>query len=76
MAEGDALDLPDIEQALAGGRARPAPPGRPAADRRERERQRILDALEGCGWNRSRAAEALGMPRRTFYRRLAEYDIQ
>jgi serine/threonine-protein kinase PknK len=39
------------------------------------EKQRILDALQACGWNRVKAAETLGMPRRTFYRRLADYAI-
>jgi len=34
------------------------------------EGKRILDALEECQWNRSRAAQLLGIPRRTFYRRL------
>jgi transcriptional regulator with GAF, ATPase, and Fis domain/tetratricopeptide (TPR) repeat protein len=39
------------------------------------EKRRILEALEACGWNRVKAAERLGMPRRTFYRRLAEHGI-
>jgi transcriptional regulator of acetoin/glycerol metabolism len=39
------------------------------------EKQRILEALEACGWNRVRAAQTLGMPRRTFYRRLSDYSI-
>jgi transcriptional regulator with GAF, ATPase, and Fis domain len=39
------------------------------------ERRRILAALESHGWNRARAARALGIPRRTFYRRLADYGI-
>ncbi len=39
------------------------------------ERQKILGALEAAGWNRVRAAKTLGMPRRTFYRRLKEYEI-
>jgi len=39
------------------------------------EKHRILAALEQHGWNRVRAATALGMPRRTFYRRLKEHDI-
>jgi transcriptional regulator with GAF, ATPase, and Fis domain len=39
------------------------------------EKQRILETLEANGWNRVRAAKALGMPRRTFYRRLKEYGI-
>ncbi|HEX5656590.1 MAG TPA: sigma 54-interacting transcriptional regulator [Polyangiales bacterium] len=40
-----------------------------------RERKRIIEALEKHGWNRAKAATALGMPRRTFYRRLSEFNI-
>jgi DNA-binding NtrC family response regulator len=40
------------------------------------ERERILQALSASNWNRVRAAEICGMPRRTFYRRLKEYGIQ
>ena len=29
-----------------------------------------------CNWNRVKAAQLVGMPRRTFYRRLKEYGIQ
>ena len=39
------------------------------------ERRRILEALEAVSWNRVKAAQKLGMPRRTFYRRLKEYGI-
>jgi DNA-binding NtrC family response regulator len=42
---------------------------------KEREKQRILAALEDTGWNRAKAAQQLGMPRRTFYRRLSEFEI-
>jgi transcriptional regulator with GAF, ATPase, and Fis domain/tetratricopeptide (TPR) repeat protein/predicted Ser/Thr protein kinase len=42
---------------------------------KQEEKQRILHALEASGWNRVKAAQALGMPRRTFYRRLADYSI-
>ena len=40
------------------------------------ERDRILAALTRCNWNRVRAAQLVGLPRRTFYRRLKEYGIQ
>ena len=40
-----------------------------------REKERILEALERYAWNRAKAAHALGMPRRTFYRRLTEFGI-
>jgi transcriptional regulator of acetoin/glycerol metabolism len=42
---------------------------------KNREKQRILGALESHGWNRAKAAQALNMPRRTFYRRLSEFGI-
>lgn len=40
------------------------------------ERDRIVAALNAHGWNRARAARALGMPRRTFYRRLKQHGIE
>jgi len=40
------------------------------------EKTRIAEALAACNWNRVRAAEMLGMPRRTFYRRLKQYQLQ
>jgi two-component system, NtrC family, response regulator AtoC len=42
---------------------------------REIERQAILDALSRCAGNQTRAAERLGMPRRTFCAKLKEHDI-
>ena len=39
------------------------------------ERERILAALTACNWNRVQAAKMIGVPRRTFYRRLKEFGI-
>ncbi|MCS6899756.1 MAG: helix-turn-helix domain-containing protein [Polyangiaceae bacterium] len=44
------------------------------ADHPTLEKERIWRALHH-GWNRLRAAQALGIPRRTFYRRLREFSI-
>jgi DNA-binding NtrC family response regulator len=41
----------------------------------EIERRKILDALERCGGNQTRAAGLLGIPRRTLTRRLEEYGV-
>jgi DNA-binding NtrC family response regulator len=54
-------------------------PDEPVPVRRESsssdERNRILIALREAHGNRSEAARLLGMSRRTFYRRLVEYDL-
>jgi transcriptional regulator with PAS, ATPase and Fis domain len=42
---------------------------------RDLEKKQILEALEACGGNQSRAAKALGIPRRTFVKRLDAYAI-
>jgi len=39
------------------------------------EKQRIINALEQCQGNQTKAAEMLGMPRRTFINRLDSYGI-
>jgi DNA-binding NtrC family response regulator len=55
----------------------PAPP--PKTDTQKMsapsERDKILAALAACAGNQSRAAEMLGMPRRTFVNKLDAYDI-
>jgi len=76
----DDFDLPDM---TAQPKEEPAPPPLPDLPRtnnlaayREAEKARILRALEQANWNRVKASELLGMPRRTLYRRLKEYGIQ
>ncbi len=62
-------------------RARPSvppPSGAHAGNQAEfkaAERERILSALTACNWNRVQAAKMIGVPRRTFYRRLKEFGI-
>ena len=40
------------------------------------EKQFIVHTLERCGGDRHKAIEELGMSRRTFYRKIAEYEIK
>jgi len=63
------------ERASAISSVRPAS-SRAPAESGPAERERILHALRESNWNRAKAAEMMGMPRRTFYRRLRDYGIQ
>jgi transcriptional regulator with PAS, ATPase and Fis domain len=59
------------------GQAGPAPSSTEAPSRaKDRERQQILDALEQTAWNQTRAAEVLGISRRTLLNRLDEFQIK
>jgi transcriptional regulator with GAF, ATPase, and Fis domain len=72
------FELPDgfrPEADRAPSVLRPPKKGTTSQHRRD-ERERILEALRSCNWNRVKAAEVSGIPRRTFYRRLREYGIQ
>ena len=79
MGEGTELSLDDFSLPEA---SRPSPSShrsRPqvatTAEHRDSERERILRALTATNWNRVKAAQLVGMPRRTFYRRLKEFGI-
>jgi len=39
------------------------------------ERQRIIEALDRCGGNQSKAAELLGVSRRTLVSRMSEFEL-
>ncbi|MCC6217095.1 MAG: sigma 54-interacting transcriptional regulator [Polyangiaceae bacterium] len=67
---------PARAQAEPGGATPAAARRGTLSEHRREERARILAALESCAWNRFKAAELVGIPRRTFYRRLREYGIQ
>jgi transcriptional regulator of acetoin/glycerol metabolism len=71
--EDDELDLPPSERVVERGAARTR---RAVSQHHETERERIMWALKECNWNRVKAAEVAGIPRRTFYRRLRQYGIQ
>jgi transcriptional regulator with GAF, ATPase, and Fis domain len=84
MGESSEIVTDDLEIPVAGGsisetRARTAsiPPVRAGskAEFKASERDRILSALSACNWNRVQAAKMIGVPRRTFYRRLKEFGI-
>ena len=76
LADASVLTLADFRVNEAVARAPLAVRAvRNEGDRQARERATILEALDATGWNRQAAAARLGIPRRTFYRRLEAYGI-
>jgi len=88
LCSGDVLrpeHLPTRIVSGLHGRSSSAPPGsdntreeilsRARNELQGMERQRILEALEQCGGNQTRAAEALGISRRTLVYRLSDLGM-
>lgn len=70
----EAFDLPDTMRAV-----RPAPPDQPFADLPtvdELERRYLLHVLAAAQGNRTRAAEILGIDRRTLYRVAERFGLE
>lgn len=72
------LEIPDGFRPTASttSQLKAQPKKATTSQHRRDERERIIEALRSCNWNRVKAAELSGIPRRTFYRRLREYGIQ
>jgi DNA-binding NtrC family response regulator len=81
MGDGTEIGVDDLElpnpKRQASGTARESRPGavQSMTDFKDTERERILSALSACNWNRVQASKMIGVPRRTFYRRLKQYGI-
>jgi DNA-binding NtrC family response regulator len=75
---GEDLDLPSSapRSIVPADRASaPAVRARTQEEYKDVEKEKILAALQRCNWNRVQAAKLVGIPRRTFYRRLKDYGI-
>ena len=77
FCEGSSIGADDLSMG-SSQRTGPQKPLAPAnyRDFKDSERERILASLNAHDWNRAKAARALGMARRTFYRRLREHGIE
>jgi len=69
LAKGRTIDLSDLPPRLQS--ARPTP----QRTILEQERQLLVAALEECGWNKSLAAQRLGIGRSTLYAKLRRHHI-
>ena len=91
LGEGKVIAAHNFPDGFAPGKGRApvggtqaAPPagvgGAPAGgtlgdELHEIERRKILEALEACAGNQTRAAKLLGIPRRTFTAKLTQYNV-
>jgi DNA-binding NtrC family response regulator len=75
LSNGRPIVAEHLPERLVDSRREPS--GQPAlrSELDQFERRRILDALEACQGNQTRAAAMLGMPRRTFVNRIEQYGI-
>jgi DNA-binding NtrC family response regulator len=76
FAAGDAIEAEELAIETVGVAATPDAGFGNYRDFKDAERDQILNTLNAHGWNRAKAARALGMARRTFYRRLKEHGIE
>ena len=75
LARSNRLGLRDVprelkEEPVAGPRL-----SQRAVSMEDAKKQMVIDALEACGGNRTKAAERLGISRRTLHRKLNQYGI-
>ncbi len=78
LCRGDAIapeDLPEAVRSSTGGETAPEPAFAPGLSLKAMEKQMILRTLEETAGNRTRAAEILGISRRTLQNKLKEYGI-
>jgi len=76
LSRGDTVGAEDLPPHIAACLNLGAPPPLPRQmSLADAERVCIIQTLERCGWNHSRAAEALGIGRTTLWRKCKEYGI-
>jgi len=77
LSRGDTVGADDLPPHIAARLDLGAPPPLPRQmSLADAERVCIIQTLERCGWNHSRAADALGIGRTTLWRKRKEYGIE
>jgi transcriptional regulator with PAS, ATPase and Fis domain len=74
LASGKEIGASDVTAELSADQQKTNIPV-PSGDLQDMERQMVLKALENTGGHRAKAAEQLGISRRTLSRKLGEYKI-
>jgi two-component system, NtrC family, response regulator HydG len=74
MSSPGPLGEADVRRALTAGLTEHSPTSVPQT-LEDAEKQHVMDALKACGGNRTRAAERLGIQRRTLYKKLERWGL-
>jgi transcriptional regulator with PAS, ATPase and Fis domain len=76
LAQAETVEASDLPPHVVGAVVLgPAPALAPEQTLADAERAHIAQTLERCGWNHTRASEALGIGRTTLWRKLKEFGI-
>jgi transcriptional regulator of acetoin/glycerol metabolism len=78
VCDADRMTREHLPEAIVSALVAPSPRERSETDLPEDEadeRRRMLEALEATGWRATEAAQRAGIPRATFYRRMARYGL-
>jgi two-component system response regulator HydG len=81
LCRGTNVSLRDLPASVRGATTPATPAAGPLLEQsgltvREAERQLIIRALKECGGNRTKAAQRIGMSRRTLHRKLLAYQLE
>lgn len=78
MARGETIEIGDLPATLGPKRAEPAAISGPWAPRsiQEVEKEHIQRVLDSVEWNKSKAAEILGIERSTLYARIKSFGLE
>lgn len=75
LCQGDIIREEHLPWSIRTGRG-PSENQQPVAAPHNGQREQILEALNRCSWNRTRAADILGINRTTLWRRMKRMNIQ
>jgi len=76
LAAEDTIQLDDLPPAVTSRAAPEAPAGKTLKEQLDAyERELLLEALNGTAWNRSRAAQSLGINRTTLLAKMAKHQL-
>lgn len=77
--QGDSIrpeDLPPVIQNHLRGKVPPVVPSSPMTEKKQRQKQELLEALSAVNGNQQRAAELLGVSRVTIWNRMNRFGIR